>query len=80
MLYILSNMIVRVQRFNCTYTVFSTGVPGTLGFRQHSPGVLPEAIQVLRSTVYFNSPVQIFEQGFLEPLECILGVPLLHKG
>ena len=47
---------------------------------QHSQGAPPEAIQMLRSTVYFNSPVQISEQGFLEPLGHILGVPLHQKG
>ena len=55
---------------------FQPGFPGTQGLRQHSPGVPLEVIKMLQSTVYFNSPVQICEQGFLEPLEYILGVPL----
>ena len=52
----------------------------TQRLHQHSQGAPPEAIQMLRSTVYFNSPVQISEQGFLEPLGHILGVPLHQKG
>ena len=35
-----------------------------LGFRQHSPGVPLEVIKLLRSTVYFNPPMQVCEQGF----------------
>ena len=50
------------------------------GFRQHSQGVPPEDIQILRSIVCFNSPVQICELGFLEPLECCLRVQLHQKG
>ena len=33
-----------------------------------------------RSTVYVNPPVQTCEQGFLKPLEYILGAPLQQKG
>ena len=36
----------------------------------------PEVIKMLRTTVYFNSPVQICEHGLLEPLECMFGVSL----
>ena len=55
---------------------FSTVVPRTLGFLQHNPGAPPEDIQMLRSTLYLNSRVQICEHGFLEPQEHTLGVPL----
>ena len=34
---------------------------------------------MLRSTVYFSSPARISEQGFLTPLEYILGVPHRQK-
>ena len=61
--------------FSAAYSGFQSRFPGTSGLRQYSPGVPPEDIKVLRSTVYFNSPVQICEQGFLKPLEYILGVP-----
>jgi len=40
---------------------FQLGFPGTLGFHQHTPGAPPEVIQMLRSTVYFTSPLQICE-------------------
>ena len=61
-------------------SVFQPEFPGTPEFRQHSPGVPPEVTQMLQLTVCFNSPAQIREQGFLEPHECILGVPLHQKG
>ena len=52
---------------------FSTGVSRNPRVPpRHSRGS-PEVVQMLRSTVNFNSPVQICEQGFLKPLECILG-------
>ena len=55
-------------------SIFQLGFPGTLGLCQHSPGILPEVIQMLRSTVYFNSPGHIYEQAFLVPLAYILGL------
>ena len=50
-----------------------------LGFRQHSSGVSPEVMKMLRSIVYSSSPMQIYEQGFLEALGYSLGVPLHQK-
>ena len=50
------------------------------GAGQHSKGVPPEVLKMLPMTVYFNSPVQMCEQGFLESLECIIWVPLHQKG
>ena len=35
--------------FSCgSYVGFQPGFPGTLGFRQHAPGVPPELIQMRR--------------------------------
>ena len=51
------------------------GFPGTLVLRQRCPGVPPKVIPMLRSTNYFNSPVQISEKGFLEPLEVLGTAP-----
>ena len=47
-----------------------------LGFCQHSPEVLQEVMQMLQFKVCGNSPVQICEQGFLEPLEYTLAISL----
>ena len=60
--------------------VFSQGSLEPDDFASTILGVPPEVMQMLRSTVYFNSHVQICEQGFLEPLECILRALLHQKG
>ena len=51
-----------------------TLIPGVQSGDEH---ILPAQSRELRSTVYFNSPVEKCEQ---ELLECILGVLLLQKG
>ena len=38
---------------------FNLGSPEPLGSRQHNTGAPPEVIQMLRTKVHFNSPVQI---------------------
>ena len=45
---------------DCT-SAFQPGFPETLGFHQHNPGIPPEVIKMLRTTVLFNSPVQMCE-------------------
>ena len=59
---------------------FQPGFPGILGFRQHSPGVPPEVIQMLRLNAYFSSPMRKCKQGLLERLVYILTVALHEKG
>ena len=56
--------------------IFNWGSPELYGSASTVQGVPPEVIQMLRSTVYFNS---IYEKGFLELLEYILGIPFHQK-
>jgi len=58
---------------------FQKGLYGTLGLHQCTPRVLPEVAQMLWSTVAFDSPVQIYELGFLKPLEYDFRVLLMQK-
>jgi len=82
--FIPSPIAARPTSQNCKWMIpyssgFQPGFPGTLGFRQPGPGVPPEVIKMLRSTVYCNSPMQLYKQGFLKPEGKILGVPLHQK-